>query len=159
MYCFITTSKTLWVFQNAEMQEKWAEKRNELINSRFRMNSNYTLSHNHHVSVYVCPLFSLWLGLSAVMQHVWSCDSAGWQRWLCIWIFLSFQKCASFISPHISLKRPHPQQQRSAERYCGSVSVLFSFSVFVFAPGSSSLCTRWVGGRDVQTIRLFLVTL
>lgn len=58
------------------------------------------------------------------------------------------EMCILHLSSHFSGKRPHARQ-RSARWYWSSLSVSLSFSVFVFTPGSSSLCARWVGGRDV----------
>lgn len=108
--------------------------------------------HKHLDYVYMFPLFSPWLGVSALMMYVWCCAGSG----DCAFEFFSAFKNVLSMS---LLPRLHPQQQRSAVRYCSFISNFFSFSVFVFTPGTFSLCTRWVGGRDVQTISLFLVTL
>lgn len=64
------------------------------------------------------------------------------------------------LSSHFFGKQPH-RQQRSTEWYEPSLSVSLSFYFIStpFPPGSSSLCTWWVGARDVRAISLFLVTL
>lgn len=75
------------------------EKTNEWNNSLVQL---HIVTQSSCPCVYVSPL---WLGVPALIKHIWSCDSAGWQR--CIWIFLCFQKCAFYISPTTSLANDH----------------------------------------------------
>lgn len=153
MCFFITISEALSSTNSCLPQLREAintgrEKKNEWNDWHFK-NELYIL--------YVCPLFSLWLGVWALMKHVWSCDSAGWQRWQCIWILLIFQKCA-FLHHLLPLLWQTSTTTAAAERDQQKDTVSVSL-FFVFTRGSSSLCTRRVGGRDVQTISLLLVTL